>query len=390
MKDVWIPISREENRVRRERLARYNRWRNGERSEELEREFGRRTPSPPPVRQPVGFGGGGFRPQFVPPFFSYARAPTVPLGPENPSTIRSARRGGARGGFRVQPVADPTGNPPPANPPVAPNAFAPPVAQPAARGGGRAPRGRGGGFMANNPSWRVRLRSLSPPLPIPAPVQPIVPTGRLHVRSWWRSRRLPACISPPPPVVKHTGRPVDLSSKFDDARFSDFRVLTDSGQLLPGERVKKTLLAVQSPFFAQLFRSEQAELLVPGVEAAVVRAFLLFLYRGRLADVQPHAIAILALAVDYEVRDLTHDLSEWLAANLQLADVFRLFSLVERHPEELRDLSEAVFEFARRNAVALAELPAFDAFRGGESEALCLSFRSNYCTCDGPCRFASY
>ncbi|KAI6217493.1 Glutathione synthetase [Aphelenchoides fujianensis] len=69
-----------------------------------------------------------------------------------------------------------------------------------------------------------------------------------------------------------------------------------------------------------------AELLVPGVEAAVVRAFLLFLYRGRLADVQPHAIAILALAVDFEVGDLT------------LADVFRLFSLVERHPEELRDL----------------------------------------------------
>ncbi|KAI6230532.1 hypothetical protein M3Y99_01053300 [Aphelenchoides fujianensis] len=255
----------EEGRQQREWEARYERWRNGERSEELEREFGvrpfgDRAPSPPPLpfgpRPAVGGGTGanniplgqGLWPPNSP-VVPNALAPAAPLDDPNVPVGQE---------FRVQPVATP-------NPPIAQSAVV--------RGRGRGARGFRGGFLANNPSWRA-----------PPP--------------------------PPTPPRKYTGGP-----------------------------------------------------------AAVVRAFLLF-YRGRLADVQPHAIAVLALAVDFEVGDLTHVLSEWLAANLQLADVFRLLRLVERHPAELRDLHAAVFEFARRNAAALAELPAFAAFVKEDPELL--------------------
>ncbi|KAI6233174.1 No extended memory [Aphelenchoides fujianensis] len=103
----------QEREVELERQDRHDRWLNGERSEELEREFNYR-PRGYALR---GRGGGGFRPQYAPPpnppVVPNALAPAAPLGGENPSTIRSARRGGRGGGFRVQPVVGPIGRPPP-------------------------------------------------------------------------------------------------------------------------------------------------------------------------------------------------------------------------------------------------------------------------------------
>ncbi|KAI6231258.1 Speckle-type POZ protein-like isoform X1 [Aphelenchoides besseyi] len=153
-----------------------------------------------------------------------------------------------------------------------------------------------------------------------------------------------------------------IVSAFNDEETADAKVKVGNSTF----HVHKLVICTQSDVFRSMFKHEFSEkksncVHIQKADKKVVEAMLRYLYSGKVENINQVASRLLSLSDQYQLKGLTELCMDALKMNLTLENIIERLQLLA-YPDHLTNFKIPVFEFVKKNFVAIRALSEWQTF----------------------------
>ncbi|XP_032454947.1 speckle-type POZ protein-like [Nasonia vitripennis] len=159
--------------------------------------------------------------------------------------------------------------------------------------------------------------------------------------------------------------PIDLKNLLDSETFSDIIIISSCGKKF---QVHKNILAARSTVFSAMLENNMKEATenlveITDIDAETLEELLLFIYSGKVKNIERAAIDLLAASDKYAIEDLKIMCEKVLDATIGFDNAVDVFVLADLHHADL--LKQKALSFITKHLKIVMETPAFKALMNG-------------------------
>ncbi|KAI6204883.1 BTB domain-containing protein [Aphelenchoides besseyi] len=155
---------------------------------------------------------------------------------------------------------------------------------------------------------------------------------------------------------------------FDNEKYSDFTVKAGDQNF----KVAKFMLRTQSEVFDAMFNhpmkeGQTNEMEIKACDPEMVKLMLMFLYSGRVENLDAVAEKLLPLAAQYQIKDLADVCVNAMGSSLNLKNIIER-SYLSADYDHLTDFKNKVLDFVQANYSKVQQLDGWKAFTRDNGE----------------------